>query len=455
MKAKRPFFSFSSKENLSLDKGIFFLFILLSFCIPFYKKVTPLIIVALAVLSLLRVIIIKQNKLQRFTLLSGSSIILYLLFVAGLLYTDQMDKGLFDLQVKLGFLIFPIIFFLSGSILLVENRYWKVLAAFVAGAFASTFLCIGHATYISLTTNFTFDHFIYAELSFLLHPSYYAMYLNLAIVICILYLEKNWSTISRPQKTTITVLILYLTVFILFVNSKAGIIITLITFLIVFIRLMVVKRKFILGSALLIVLFSSVAIVWTKVPYVKSRFQGFMISVSSYDKNIKDSREGTSGRILVWKNAFVVALEQLPLGAGTGDVNAVLKESYEKNSFTEGSKRAFNAHNQYLQTTIAIGIPGLLCLLLILGTLFHRGLQSGKRLVFYFALIIALNFLVESMLETQAGTVFTAFFISFFAMKENLPEKKQNRAGNNFTEQDGVDRKDWGSFHSFHRNARC
>jgi len=429
MKANRPFFSFFSKENLSLDNGIFLLFILLSFCIPFYKKVTPLIIVVLAALSIVRVIVNKKYKPQQFTLLSGLSSIFYFLFIAGLLYTEQIDKGLFDLQVKLVFLVFPIIFFLSGSILLVEKRFRKVLAAFVAGAFASTLLCIGHAAYISLTTYFTFDHFIYAELSFLIHPSYYAMYLNLALVICMLHLEKDGKVISWPRKAVVASLILYLTVFILFVNSKAGIIITFITFMMILIRLMVVKRKFVLGSVVLIVLFSSVAMVWTRVPYVKSRFQGFLISVSSYDRNMKNSSEGTSERILVWKNAYAVALEKLPFGAGTGDVNAALKECYEKNAFAEGSKRAFNAHNQYLQTTIAIGIPGLLSLLLILAILLRRGIQKDQGLIFYFALIVALNFLVESMLETQAGTVFTAFFISLFGMKEISENKNNSETG--------------------------
>ena len=423
MKVKRPVFTFFSKENLSLDNGIFFLFILLSFCIPFYKKVTPLIIAALAALSIVRVIVNKKYKPQRFTLLFGLSTVFYFLFIVGLLYTEQLDKGFFDLQVKLAFLVFPIIFFLSGSTLLVENRYRKVLAAFVAGAYASTLLCIGHAAYISLTTYFTFDHFIYAELSFLLHPSYYAMYLNLAIVICMLYLEKNWKMISKLQKVIVASLILYLAIFILFVNSKAGIIITFITFLIILIRLIVVKRRIVLGSVILIVLIISAAFVWTSVPYVKSRFQGFLISVSSYDKNMTNSIDGTSERILIWKNACIVALEQLPFGAGTGDVNDVLKECYEKNSFAEGAKRAFNAHNQYLQTTIAIGIPGLLSLLLILAILFRMGIQKNQDLIFYFALIVTLNFMVESMLETQAGTVFTAFFISFFGMKDTSEHK--------------------------------
>jgi O-antigen ligase len=292
--------------------------------------------------------------------------------------------------------------------------------ALVAGAFASSLLCIGHATYISLSTHFTFDNFIYAQLSFLLHPSYYAMYLNLAVVVCMIHLEKKWNEISNSKKAAIASLILYLTIFILFVNSKAGILITAITFLIMLIRLMVVKRKYVLGGALLLLMFLAVAIVWTKVPYVKARFQGFLISVSSYNKDTKNSSEGTTERILVWQNAIIVALENMPIGVGTGDVNAALKESYEMNSFAEGAKRQFNAHNQYLQNTIAIGIPGLLCLLLILGTLFHRGLQSDQRLVFYFALIIALNFLVESMLETQAGVVFVAFFVSFFSLKPAL-----------------------------------
>lgn len=426
MKANQSISSYFSKEHLTIDRVIFALYFLLSFCIPFYKKATPLLIIALAIVSLLRFILNKQSKLQRFSLLTGLSAILYLLFAAGLLYTEQIDKGLFDLQVKLAFIVFPIIILLSGTVLLTENRYQRVLTAFVAGAFASTFLCIGHATYISLTTHFTFDHFIYAELSFLLHPSYYAMYLNFAIIICILYLESHWKSVSSQKKAVIALLILYLTIIILFVNSKAGIIITAITFLIVLLRLVTVKRKYVLGGSVLLILFIATAIIWTKVPYVKSRFEGFIISVSSYDKGTKNSSEGTTERILVWKNAVKVMSENFPFGVGTGDVNASLTESYERHSFQEGVRRGLNAHNQYLQTAIAIGISGLLCLLFILGSLFRRGFQTQQGLVFYFALIITLNFLVESMLETQAGVVFVAFFVSFFSLKPSFAKDTNN-----------------------------
>ena len=85
--------------------------------------------------------------------------------------------------------------------------------------------------------------------------------------------------------------------------------------------------------------------------------------------------------------------------------------------------KKLNSHNQFLQTTIAIGLPGLIVLLLILGIplfLFYR--QSDFSAVI-FVLLIVFNFLFESMLETQAGVIFFSFFLFLF-WKENASKEK-------------------------------
>ena len=107
------------------------------------------------------------------------------------------------------------------------------------------------------------------------------------------------------------------------------------------------------------------------------------------------------------------------MGVGTGDVKDVLLQKYQEKGITNAYLLRLNAHNQYLQTTIALGILGLL---VVLGCLFlplYEALRQKNILVFLFILIVAFNLLVESMFERQAGIVFYSFFnaLLFFWMR--------------------------------------
>jgi hypothetical protein len=62
-----------------------------------------------------------------------------------------------------------------------------------------------------------------------------------------------------------------------------------------------------------------------------------------------------------------------------------------------------------------MGIAGfVLVLLFTLGTLV-MAIKRRQFVLFIFALIITLNFMVESMLQTSAGVLFFVFFSCFFA----------------------------------------
>ena len=122
--------------------------------------------------------------------------------------------------------------------------------------------------------------------------------------------------------------------------------------------------------------------------------------------------------MLIWKNATEVGLENLPLGVGTGDVHQSLNSAYEKHHFTEGVAINLNTHNQYLQTLVAIGLPGILLLLFICVFLIVHGIRTRNGYIVLIMLILMGNFLVESMLETQAGIVFFAVIVCLYDMVE-------------------------------------
>ena len=126
--------------------------------------------------------------------------------------------------------------------------------------------------------------------------------------------------------------------------------------------------------------------------------------------------ESTSTRIQVWSTTWNLIQKQPLLGTGTGDVKDELIKSYRASGFNFAADHQFNAHNQFLQSWLALGIFGLF----LLASLFIIPIVSFWRkkelLMIIFLVVSYFNLLVESMLEKQDGVVFFALFYSLFLL---------------------------------------
>jgi O-antigen ligase len=114
--------------------------------------------------------------------------------------------------------------------------------------------------------------------------------------------------------------------------------------------------------------------------------------------------------MVIWKSAVEIIRENLLLGVGTGDVKDALLQRYKKNNLTKILSMRLNAHNQYLQTFVTIGISGFLVLVIMLLAPAISALRKADFIYFIFLAIIGINILVESMFEVQAGVIFYAVF---------------------------------------------
>ena len=92
----------------------------------------------------------------------------------------------------------------------------------------------------------------------------------------------------------------------------------------------------------------------------------------------------------------------------------------------EAAERQLNCHNQFFETFLAIGFIGYLFLAAYFITGLYLGYKRKSFLYFVFTLICGAHFMVESMLETQAGVVFFAFFNSLFFTQLNYNSAHEN-----------------------------
>jgi O-antigen ligase len=131
--------------------------------------------------------------------------------------------------------------------------------------------------------------------------------------------------------------------------------------------------------------------------------------VSGKQQSSPASSDGTADRILIWESSLELIQEQSIFGVGTGDVKDALLKKYEENGIVNALNRKLNAHNQYLQTAITLGLPGIIILLSGLVFAFILAVRRQNLLLLLFSVVVSFNFLVESMLERQAGVVFYSF----------------------------------------------
>ncbi|KAF5038918.1 O-Antigen ligase [anaerobic digester metagenome] len=397
--------------------------------LPVYKKFIPLAI-AILLITLVWFNIRKKTFGQlRFSVIQIALMALYALFIAGLLFTTNMKSGLFDLEVKMGFLFIPIAFMLAVPFIR-PGFSDTILKVFVAGCLTGCLFCLSRSAFHYFSESRNIGEFFYTKLSPHFHPSYYALYLNLALLIVIQMSVKKWKQLFLMNKMIRIVVVSFFILMVLLLNSKAGILITILSVVLFLFVVLFSARKKTTGIVAVISILALSFTIWNTVPGLKNRFMVSVKSFQTYSEKTVNPEEGTLQRLVIWKHSAKLIQENLLFGVGTGDVRQELDRKYIDGKFTHGAEKHLNAHNQFLQTTIAIGIIGLLCLLFIFIALMATGIRKKDSVIFFFALILFLNFLFESMLETQAGTVFTAFFISFSGMKEISASKTNSESGN-------------------------
>jgi O-antigen ligase len=163
------------------------------------------------------------------------------------------------------------------------------------------------------------------------------------------------------------------------------------------------------------------------VPPVKQRFLNVVGAFGS-GREDKAATESTAVRMLIWKEARAVISEHPLLGVSPGDANDALYERYRLNGLTGAYEKKLNAHNQYLQTGVGLGLVGLasLCSLFAI-PLFMR----PRRLLVFFLLIIAVNFLTESMLQTMAGCIFFGYFYAVLSFDHQAAQRAARKNQSN------------------------
>ncbi len=348
---------------------------------------------------------IKSVLKNKFSFISVSFFLLYLIYY--LISQNKIEAGI-AIEMKASFLVFPILFF-SHSYSYIEIK--KILLSFIVGCIGACLFCISRACYYYLLKDE--NVFFYTEFSILLHPSYAAMYYVLSILITLLYLPE-WLNSNNYKFIIIGFIFLILTTCIFLCASKMGLLTYLLLIPICMIYLLLKAKKIKLLLLLSILFLVTFTLAYRYFPEPFSRIKAALSVTKSTESIDKNATESTAVRILVWTEALEIIKNNIWLGVSPGDANEALYKGYKEKDLTGALEKKLNAHNEFLQIGIGMGLVGLtvLILMFIWGT--YKAIQNKNLLLGLFIVLLLLNFLVESMLQRQSGTLFFVSFLCLF-----------------------------------------
>jgi len=350
-------------SDITLKKANLYVLHVLVLLISFQERFIPLALVTFLVLNLFsvswsdRVYYFKKRKLFIFSFTA-----FYVVSLIGMLYTFNVQEGLFDLEVKMSILFVPL-FFLTSNII---NKYtvFGLLKTYIFGVSLSLLLQFVMAGFNFQETGNT-DVFFYRLLSFFHHPTYFSMYTNFAIA-SLLVLIFHYR--DRPQLRHF-VLLVFLVVGIYQLSSRTGMLTLIILLLYAFVYIIFPQLKW---KKMLYALFVSVLI-----------SAAILYPVSKYTEAVREvdvttSKSSSGVRIAMWKSALPLIKANPILGVGTGDVNRELQQQFAKDRIIRAVRDNLNAHNQFLQTQVGLGLLGVISLLAALLFPLWVSIKKGK-----------------------------------------------------------------------------
>lgn len=328
-------------------------------------------------------------------------LLFYLLHVVGLAYSSNWCDGLVDLERKSSLFLIPLV--LLTRRLSTKQRDWVViLFIFIAVVLSIVGLARGVVYYDEIVQKKGMEHLItyFADM----HRVYFSMYLLFCYLSIFFYyqlfqLDKKtfWKFLAYTFLFLIVAFILIMTsrmVVLLLIGSSA---------IVLFYFLVVKKRQYIRALVISLVGLAIMAIVYSQVAHVRI-FMGQL--TEKLDKGQTEEVNSVNIRVVKYKCAVEGIKNNWLLGVGTGDIQDTLNSLYRENHFHEGYRVNMDAHNQYLQTWLGLGIPGIVVLILFIILSGYKAVRERNYLLLSFISIFAICCVSESLLTTQKGIVF-------------------------------------------------
>lgn len=311
-----------------------------------------------------------------------------------------------DLIIKAPLLVLPFLLSLNRSLTQrFQHIVWKayMFSCFVVSLFINARVAYSYFTENHLLSNVDLVNYT------IIHPSYLSMYLIFTLFI--LWDRQMIADIRLKLNLQVAISVSIL-ISLIFLGSR----IALFTLLYFFAFQLFTKLSWKKAIPLFSILIISAGILVWQTPFLQARFSkaAKMLTASSQEVN----EYTVDDRIMIWRNVGELISARPVLGYTSGDYcYHVLKEKHNESGFGKGYRQRLNAHNQFLESQLALGIAGSVSLLTIYFFICRIAIKRKEKLLFHFLIICILFSLVESIFQSQGGVMFFGFFLGLFLQK--------------------------------------
>ncbi len=389
-------------------------------------------LIPIGVLVLLVVVILGyQSKNLVFTLKKPLLImgLLYIAYGIAYFFTHNPELANFYLVNKLTFLLFPLLFMFQTRF---QFQLAPIFIALTIGVAQVGILGFVHSIQCHQESALGFDCFKSSNFSHLHHPSYFAMYILLAIYGAWLGFLQKWPYFKRTWIIPVTVLFL---VFYGLCFSLAGLLFG--CFLVLFLALRWIKKKYgkrtyfsvmILSPILLIVFLLSIPKYNDEINSTVGSTVKFIKDPLHYVRQNTDYHTGSEIRLILWAVSTKILLEN-PQGLGLANIDVAMEKELRTYGQYGMAPNHYNPHNQFLQTGLELGFAGLIILIGLFWSLIRWGRQHQHTLLILLTSFFAFNALFESVFQRQSGTVFFALMVCVLMIQQIKSETSQGLNG--------------------------
>ncbi len=350
----------------------------------------------------------KNYKYDKFPLVFIFMIAYWTVYLVSLIWTENLSYGVREISSQTWMLLFPLIFAITdfreiGKHHIRSSLLWMV--SFLTVTFIFRFVEFVYQYSCSQSDSFIW-YMLSRSIEF--YPTHHS-YMSLYILTGLGFLYSEFQQIKKAHSPTLLAIMLSacaccLCMFLLCINSRAGLLCLLVLLLMCWIHIVFFKRNYKLGIISFIVGALLVAGIHFALP---AHFRNLSSTVIELVSGNSDDC-----RLEIMKNACLVIKENPVLGVGAGDRMDVLSPFYENSVYGI----TYNPHNQYLDTMMTIGIPGIILLLMMIFIPLLKAFKERKFGFFTFFVIFAVSILFESMLERQMGIFFFCLMTFLFTL---------------------------------------
>lgn len=345
----------------------------------------------------------------------------YVLHVLGLFNTENFGYAGKDLETKLSFVLFPLVYIFTYRQLNANTIAWGKWG-FILGSGLAMLHSLTNALLCDTSgTGVCYAPHIYG---FQMHGTYLTAIYLFSGVLFLKWKDARWWTLILKA---LYVLLLFISL--IYIRSLSSMVVLLVFTIILWIKgIFYFKEwwvKIVLFCIPILLLFFI-----GKFDHVQRDMKDTTDALESYFDNKEAFLEkyktvsSSSGIRLVLYTFSLELMKKHPMGVGTGDVKDVLFDKFEAHDYDHFVEKKYNPHSQFFQTYIALGFFGVMLLLSLLIHPLIRMKKYAYKEMFYLAIILFISCAFESFLERQVGVIFFSFAVFLFArpqiLKDNL-----------------------------------